>query len=326
MLRRSRSAPPAPSATTGVPHACASTGTIPKSSVPGQQHGRPPADTAPASRRRTSSRENAHPGPASAPAAPASGPRPTMSSRAPRRRHASMARSTRLYGTSADTMRNGGSVHGSGQDGKRLYLQEDTRRSTRDYSIGGSGPQHRASSRRSGRPGPPSPHPTAPARPLSAAAAGWPSRPTCSRPEIRVELVPRIPHRRVAVADVHRAGRPQHRLHRAVAAADDQVVAVEVQPLHRSRERAAGSAGSAAPRAGSAWTNEVTIAARLDQRATPSPARGPACTAARPGRASQSASRTFSPPRIPVSQSWTSATRRGADAASTRRHRARTSP
>ena len=44
-------------------------------------------------------------------------------------------------------------------------------------------------------------------------------------PEIRLELVPRIPHRRVAVADVDRARRDDHRLGHAVAAADHQVVA-----------------------------------------------------------------------------------------------------
>jgi hypothetical protein len=44
--------------------------------------------------------------------------------------------------------------------GKSLCLQGDTRRSTRDYSIGGSASQHSASWRQTDRPCPPSPHPT----------------------------------------------------------------------------------------------------------------------------------------------------------------------
>ena len=75
-----------------------------------------------------------------------------------------------------------GSARGSGRGGKRSYRQEDTQRSTRDYSIGGSCPQHIESSRQSGRPARPSPRPTAPARPSPAAAAGSrPRRPDPAR-------------------------------------------------------------------------------------------------------------------------------------------------
>src|SRR5688572_19089978 len=98
------SAPPRPSATTGRPHACASTGTIPKSSSPGKRT---------ASAWRYSSRTSAWPrgprkvtfGPATASSRARSGPSPTIRSGAPRRLHAAIASSTRLYGTSADTMR-----------------------------------------------------------------------------------------------------------------------------------------------------------------------------------------------------------------------------
>ena len=99
--RRRRS----PSATTGQPQAWASTGTIPKSSTPGQERGRRPAVEladvlvrSPAQKRHV--RIRPWPG-----AGASSGPVPTMVSGAPSRRQASMATSSRLYGTSADTTR-----------------------------------------------------------------------------------------------------------------------------------------------------------------------------------------------------------------------------
>ena len=55
------------------------------------------------------------------------------------------------------------------------------------------------------------------------------------RPEIRRKLVPGIAHRGVAVADVGRAAAPDHRFDGAVAAADDQVVTVEIERLDRER-------------------------------------------------------------------------------------------
>ena len=89
------------------------------------------------------------------------------------------------------------------RDDKRLYLQEDTRRSTRDYSIGGSAPQHIASWRRSGRPGRPWPDPSAPARAITGRSSRLRVAPDLSRTEIRVELIPGVAHRRMTVADVH---------------------------------------------------------------------------------------------------------------------------
>ena len=71
-------APPAPSATTGVPHACASTGTMPKSSIPGSST-RGAADTARGSPRRSASPGTRTSGPGQrARAAPAPGPCPTI--------------------------------------------------------------------------------------------------------------------------------------------------------------------------------------------------------------------------------------------------------
>ena len=54
--------------------------------------------------------------------------------------------------------------------------------------------------------------------------------------EIRVELVPRVTHRREAVAEVARPPGLHDRLRRAMAGADDQVVAVEVELLDRHGE------------------------------------------------------------------------------------------
>src|SRR4051812_40135489 len=49
--------------------------------------------------------------------------------------------------------------------------------------------------------------------------------------EVRLELIPRVSHRRMAVGDVAGPARHHDRLRRAVAAADDQVVAVQVELL-----------------------------------------------------------------------------------------------
>ena len=57
------------------------------------------------------------------------------------------------------------------------------------------------------------------------------------RTEVRVELVPRVAHGGVAVADVPRAPRDNDGLRRAVARADDEIVTVEVELLDRRREQ-----------------------------------------------------------------------------------------
>src|SRR5437016_14043261 len=49
--------------------------------------------------------------------------------------------------------------------------------------------------------------------------------------EVLVELVPRIPHRREAVAEVRHAAGAHDRFHRAVAHADDGVEAIEIELL-----------------------------------------------------------------------------------------------
>src|SRR5713101_3857662 len=98
------SAPPSPSAITGRPEAIASSGVMPKSSTVGKISARQRAYSSAVS---ASSR---HPsssivGPAMARSLASSGPVPTTASRRPRRLAASTARSTRLYGVSAETTR-----------------------------------------------------------------------------------------------------------------------------------------------------------------------------------------------------------------------------
>ena len=129
-------------------------------------------------------------------------------------------------------------------------------------------------------------------------------------PEVLVELVPGVPHRRMAIADVHRALGHDHRLHGAVAAADDQVEALEVEQPHG--ERIERQVMAVEPRrAGSACTNEVRIG-RASMRDDTDPGTRTRVVSGASGKISQTASRTFSPPRMPVSQSWTRATRRPA--------------
>jgi hypothetical protein len=86
-----------------------------------------------------------------------------------------------------------------------------------------------------------------------------------------------------------------------VARADDQVVTVEVELLDGDGERAAGSGGSGCA-SGSRWTNECPDAAPLD-RAETEPGRWSSVKSSASGKSSHSASSTFSPPRMPVSQS-----------------------
>ena len=58
-----------------------------------------------------------------------------------------------------------------------------------------------------------------------------------SRTEVGVELIPRIPHRRVAVADVPRPARRDDGLRGTVAGADDQLVRIQVELLDRQRKQ-----------------------------------------------------------------------------------------
>src|SRR4051812_991653 len=96
------SAPPRLSATTGRPHACASSGTIPKSSSPGS--------SATAARRYSERMSSSETRPrkrvvagALRSSAARSGPSPTIVSGTPARVQAAIATSMRLYGTSAET-------------------------------------------------------------------------------------------------------------------------------------------------------------------------------------------------------------------------------
>ena len=55
--------------------------------------------------------------------------------------------------------------------------------------------------------------------------------------EVGPELIPRVSHRGVTVADVDRPARPDDRLDRAVARADDEVEGVEVEKLDRGGKK-----------------------------------------------------------------------------------------
>src|SRR6185503_12238455 len=79
---------------------------------------------------------------------------------------------------------------------KRWYLREDAQQSIRDYSIGGSCPQHTESSQESGLRARPLRRPTAPGAPSPAEAAGSsPYRPG------RHRNTSRIGPRRIALAN-----------------------------------------------------------------------------------------------------------------------------
>ena len=131
--------------------------------------------------------------------------------------------------------------------------------------------------------------------------------------EIGVELVPGVAHRRVAVADVPGAGRARRPTWpRSGCVRDHQVVIVEVEAARRRAGRAAGSAGSSARRRAAAGrttsrSGRRSIGGETEPRHVEQRVR-----ARRPGTARRAPSSTFSPPRMPVSQSWTSATRAAA--------------
>ena len=56
------------------------------------------------------------------------------------------------------------------------------------------------------------------------------------RAEVGLELIPGVAHRRMAIADMGGRDTPNHRLHSAVAAADDKIVTVEVEELDGCRK------------------------------------------------------------------------------------------
>ena len=125
------------------------------------------------------------------------------------------------------------------------------------------------------------------------------------RSEIGIELIPGIPHRRQAVADMSGRGRVDDRLHRAVAHAEHEIEPVEIELLDRHRKERQVVAVDAA----ATWQ-------ALDERGVDPPALdGRRDRAAnvhegkelRVGKALAQDLERSSPPRMPVSQSWTSA-------------------
>ena len=94
--------------------------------------------------------------------------------------------------------------------------------------------------------------------------------PEAFRTEVGVELVPGIPHRREAVAEVHGPAGPNHRLGDAVARADDEIVPRQVELLDdegKDREAQAGSTGGSP--AGVAATTFADACARWRETSSP---------------------------------------------------------
>ena len=179
---------------------------------------------------------------------------------APASAHASMARSIRLYGTSADTIRKwlAGAWTGGGVEEGRVDRRIHDRRLAiivsadppRNVARVGDEAVH---ARRRGR---------VPARQPRQHRAVEPAarqRPDPRRPEVRVELVPGVAHRRMAVADVARPARRHHRLGRAVARADRRGRSRRGRTARWRTGRAAGSGGSASRASGSRCTNDVVM-------------------------------------------------------------------
>ena len=107
------------------------------------------------------------------------GPLARRSSAAPRPRRRRGSRRPAAC-TAPALRRRGRTARGSGLGlaGKRLYRQGDTRRSTRDYSIGGFSPQHNENSPHSGPRAPPWRRPSGPAGPGPASAGASAAGPT----------------------------------------------------------------------------------------------------------------------------------------------------
>ena len=83
-----------------------------------------------------------------------------------------------------------------------------------------------------------------------------------ARARIRIELIPGVPHRRVAVADVLRAPRRRDRFGRAWLRAHDEIEAIEIEPLDRERKQRQVSAVVPAARPGAAARADAWIGSR----------------------------------------------------------------
>ena len=121
-------------------------------------------------------------------------------------------------------------------DGRSRCPRAGTRRPTGDYSIGRSCWQRIEKSPHSGPAGVRLRHPNDPGGP-STGRMTMTQGAQPRRAEVRVELIPGIPHRGEAVAEVPRPAGAARRLHRAVARRNHQVEAVQVELLDRRRER-----------------------------------------------------------------------------------------
>ena len=222
----------------GRPQAMASSGTIPKSSTPGISTARQPRYSS----RSSSSLDAAEE------ARPRAGPAPAARAllRARRRRPAAAGRCRgrpRARGRAACTgrgrrrqvVRAGRSVAGGeevGVDGRR---DDD---GARGRSSGGCGRPRRRCSRRSGGRGRRCATSQARRRAATSRMPRRASGPSAAGAEVVVVAVPDVPHRRVAVAEVHRPGRGAHALRHAVGARQD-----EVEARRSSDSAAAGKSG-----------------------------------------------------------------------------------
>ena len=154
--------------------------------------------------------------------------------------------------------------------------------------------------------------PIAPARPAPAAPAALAARPDALRAEVRVELIPGIPHRRVAVADVHARVRSARRPSPRSGSSKSPDPRRPDRTARSPSETAAGSGGSRRAGRGRRWTTDVRM--RRDSiSGDTEPCTCTSVSRSAPGKRRQSDSSTFSPPRMPVSQSCTSTTRRPAE-------------
>ena len=102
------------------------------------------------------------------------------------------------------------------------------------------------------------------------------------RPEVGVELVPGVPHRREAVAEVAGAGRGADRLGRAVAGGDHQVGVADVEPFDGERVERQQMAVQARD-AGHPLQERRLDRMALDGRRDACRARAAACAATRSG-------------------------------------------
>ena len=174
-----------------------------------------------------------------------------------------------------------------------------------DYSTGRSGPQRVGSSRQSGRRAAPSRDPSAPATPPCAAPPRWrPARAGRARNTRRTD--PRHSAWACGSSTGGGSARRDDRFGGAVARRDRRGRRRRGRTARSRWGRAAGSDDSSAG-LGSRWMSDVRIR-RSSMSGDTEPGTCTSVSRSAEGNSRQIDSSTFSPPRMPVSQSCTSAT------------------